>query len=65
MNLGAGGWHMAISLARGLNLTVTLLDVPALPAGVPAGAWTAEGVFLGPDLGETLSRDVKPFSVVP
>jgi hypothetical protein len=59
-----GNKHLEFPFSVGLNSTVPLFNLP-LPGGLPIGAWTLEGTLLGPDLGETLSRDVKPFTVVP
>ena len=60
-----GNKHLETGLAAHLDTTVTLFDVPSLPAGLPTGTWTFEGTLLGPDLGETFSRQVKPFAVLP
>ena len=59
-----GNKHLEFLFSAGLDAPVPLFNFP-LPSGLPTGAWTLEGTLLGPDLGETLSRDVKPFTVVP
>lgn len=60
-----GNKHLEASLPAGLDTTFTLFDVPSFPGGLPTGGWTVEGTFLEPELGETFSRDVKAFNVVP
>lgn len=64
MNL-LGNKHLESPLPAGIDTTFILFDVPSLPAGLPTGTWTFEGTLLGSDLGETFSREVKPFKVVP
>jgi hypothetical protein len=59
-----GNKHLEVTLPAGLNTTSTLLTF-AWPAGLPPGTWTLEGTLLGPDLGETYSRDVNVFTVLP
>ena len=59
-----GNKHLEFVFSVGLDTTVPLFNLP-LPSGLLTGTWTLEGTLLGPDLGETLSRDVKPFAVVP
>jgi len=58
-----GNKHLEVSLPASLDTTFTLFDIPSLPPGLPTGTWTFEGTLLGPDLGETFSREVKPFAV--
>lgn len=59
-----GNKHLEVPLPAGLDTTFTLFDFP-LPDGLPTGTWSLEGTLLGPELGETFSRDVKTFDVVP
>lgn len=59
-----GNTHLEVTLPAGLDTTVTLIDI-LLPFGLPTGTWKFEGALLGPNLGETFSREVKPFAVVP
>jgi hypothetical protein len=59
-----GNKHLEVLFPAGQDVTIPLFSFP-WPSGLPTGTWTLEGTLLGPDLGETLSRDVKPFTVVP
>jgi hypothetical protein len=59
-----GDQHLEVILSPLLDTTVPILDL-ALPPGLPAGVYTAEAVFLEPALGETFSRHVLPFQIVP
>ena len=43
---------------------VTVTDT-VIPAGLPTGTWTYEGILLDPELGTPMSRSVRPFSVSP
>ncbi|MBI2875892.1 MAG: immune inhibitor A [Candidatus Tectomicrobia bacterium] len=60
-----GDRHMEVTLPAGFDQTVTPIDVSSVPEGLPAGTWTVEGTLLGPDLGETFSRQGKTFEVRP
>jgi len=60
-----GNNHLEVSMPTGLDSTLILFDVPSWPPGLPTGLWTFEGTLLGRELGETFSRVVKPFVVVP
>jgi hypothetical protein len=59
-----GDPHLEVTLSPLLDTTVPILDL-ALPPSLPAGVYTAEAVFLEPALGETFSRHVLPFQIVP
>jgi hypothetical protein len=59
-----GNKHLEFTLPAGFDSTSTLLTF-VWPAGLPPGTWTLEGTLLGPDLGETYSRDVNVFTVLP
>ena len=54
--------HFTVDLAAGFDLTVELLRV-TLPAGLPKGGWVYEGALISPELGRTLSRDTKSFTI--
>jgi hypothetical protein len=54
--------HLEVGLPAEFDQTIQLLSVP-LPVGLPVGTWKFEGALLEPQLGETLSRDWKTFSV--
>lgn len=65
MNVWTGGnAHFETTLPPGLNVAVELLSV-AVPAGLPPGGWLYEAALITPDLGRTLWRDVKAFTVTP
>lgn len=57
-----GSRHFEITLPPGLNASVEFFRA-TLPAGLPPGAWTYEVTLLSPDVGRTLARDVKGFTV--
>lgn len=59
-----GDEHLVVPIPAGLDTIFTLFDV-TLPSEIPTGTWKFEGTLLGPKLGETFSREVKPFEVVP
>jgi hypothetical protein len=59
-----GNPHLEITLSPLLDTTASILDLD-LPPGLPVGVYTAEAVFLEPALGETFSRHVLPFQIVP
>jgi hypothetical protein len=59
-----GNKHLEVTLPAGFDVTSTLFTF-AWPAGLPPGMWTLEGTLVGPDLGETHSRDVNAFTVLP
>jgi hypothetical protein len=59
-----GNKHIEFPVPASLNVTTNLFSFP-WPAGLPAGSWTIEAAMLGVDLGETYSRSVKTFTVVP
>ncbi len=59
-----GNKHLEATLPAGLDVSSNILSF-AWPAGLPAGTWTLEGALVGPDVGETFSRDVKTFTVTP
>lgn len=60
-----GNRHLELALPAGFDLPFTLPDHFPIPGGWPAGTWSVEATLLGPDLGETFSREVKPFEVLP
>ncbi len=59
-----GNKHLEATLPAGLDFTSNILSF-AWPSGLPPGTWTLEGTLLGPELGETYSRDVNVFTVAP
>jgi hypothetical protein len=59
-----GNKHLEIPVPAGLNVTTNLLSF-LWPAALPVGTWTFEVTLSGPDLGDTFSRQVKTFTVVP
>jgi hypothetical protein len=59
-----GNKHLEIPVPAGLNVTANLLSFP-WPSGAASGTWTFEATMIGPDLGDTFSRQVKTFRVVP
>ena len=54
--------HFTAELAPGLDVTVELLREP-IPTGLPAGLWHYEGALLSSELGRTLARDVRAFTL--
>jgi hypothetical protein len=56
--------HLETTFPPNLDTTVTIFDI-ILPAGLPLGLWSFEGALLEPTLGQTLSRNTRPFEVIP
>ena len=54
--------HFTVDLPAGLDVTVELLRV-TIPSGLPNGPWGYEGALISPELGRTLSRDTKSFTI--
>ena len=54
--------HYTVDLPDGLAVTGELLRV-TLPAGLPRGTWLYEVDLVSPELGRTLSRDTKSFTI--
>lgn len=59
-----GDKHLEYMFLPGFDLTGTFISLP-WPSGLPAGQWTVEATLIGPDLGDTFSRDVKVFTATP
>ncbi len=58
------GEHLEATLPPSLDTTFILFDT-FISTEVPAGTWQLEGALLEPELGETLSRSVSSFEVLP
>jgi hypothetical protein len=56
--------RLRFSVPPGSLGPVTVMDT-VIPAGLPTGTWTYEGILLDPELGTPMSRSVRPFSVSP
>ena len=54
--------HFTVQLPAGLGTTVEILHAQ-LPSSLPKGSWGYEAVLIDPELGRTLARDAKSFSV--
>lgn len=56
--------HLEATLAPGASISVELLRA-VLPDGLAPGAWLYEAALITPELGRTLSRDSKVFTIEP
>lgn len=54
--------HFEVSLPPGFERSVEILRV-TIPDGLPKGPWVYEGALLSPELGRTLVRAAKPFTI--
>lgn len=57
-----GDKHLEYSFPAGFDLSTALFSFP-WPSGLPSGDYTVEATLIGPDLGDTFSRDVQVFKV--
>ena len=55
--------HLEVSLPAGLNTALELFKVLQIPGNLQKGTWSYEAVLLSPELGHTLARDVKYFTI--
>lgn len=57
------GKNLELVLPAEMDQTISSVFSIVLPSGMAAGEWRFEGALLEPELGETYSRDSKPFTV--
>lgn len=57
------GKNLELVLPAEMDQTISSVFSIILPSGMAAGEWRFEGALLEPELGETYSRDSKPFTI--